>query len=251
MMAQLVYKHSAEDVINDETLCRTYYDAKICRNPTITQTNNLAYTSETVVKQCYKLARILHETLTKANITYWMSGGTLLGCLRHKGLIPWDDDVDVCVYKEDMVKIEQILTPFLKDHDCSIVDSPGFGYKVFHNSDSEKIPGNPFNLRYPFADIFVMERKGDMCQFFEEKGRVVYPQMYFKNKDVENGKPRLYGDVYLNCIANPEEYLRRNYGEDWYTKGATHNLDHMNNVFMKPLRFELNQEHYKPAKPFR
>ena len=250
-MAQRVFKHNSGDDIKDENLCRTYYEAHVCTNKTISQTNHFAYTNEIVVKRVYKLARILHNTLTKAKITYWACGGTLLGCLRHGGLIPWDDDVDFCIYKEDMVKIEQILAPFLNDNDCTIVDSAGFGYQVFHNSDSVKIPGNPFNLRYPFADIFVMEKKGDMCQFFEEKGRMVYPQMYFNNKDIENRKPRLYGDIYLNCIANPEEYLKRNYGEEWYTQGATHNLDHMNDVFLKPVRFQLRQEHYEPAKPFR
>lgn len=35
-------------------------------------------------------------------VTYWVDSGTLLGTVRHRGPIPWDDDVDVCMLQDDL-----------------------------------------------------------------------------------------------------------------------------------------------------
>lgn len=50
----------------------------------------------------------------KHKLTYWLDSGTLLGAVRHQGIIPWDDDIDVCLPAEDYVKILQILLEYSK-----------------------------------------------------------------------------------------------------------------------------------------
>lgn len=57
------------------------------------------------------------------NIHYSLSGGTLLGAVRHKGLIPWDDDVDVFMSRPEFEKLDNIF----KETDSFVWVSPTNG----------------------------------------------------------------------------------------------------------------------------
>ena len=48
-----------------------------------------------------EMAKVFHKFCQENDIKYYMLGGTMLGAIRHKGFIPWDDDIDFGVPRKD------------------------------------------------------------------------------------------------------------------------------------------------------
>ena len=78
------------------------------------------------------------KTCREHNIHYSMSGGTLIGAIRHRGFIPWDDDIDIMLTREDYNRLI-----------CSIQEKFNNGerrYKILtHDIDHD--------FKFPYAKV--------------------------------------------------------------------------------------------------
>ena len=131
-----------------------------------------------IMQKCdAELLKILDRICKKYNLTYWLDFGTLLGAYRHKGFIPWDDDMDVSMLREDYNKLIPILKSELHKYDFDIEESNGrigFGYQ--HNQTGiwcDIFPVDYFKVdEYSESNIDILKSK-----------IAKYRKFYIKNKE--------------------------------------------------------------------
>lgn len=72
------------------------------------------------IKKLHKVdVDILKEVVSicdKNNLKYYIIGGTLLGAVRHKGFIPWDDDIDLGIPRDDYEKFLNLAPKYLSQN---------------------------------------------------------------------------------------------------------------------------------------
>lgn len=66
-------------------------------------------------KHLYVLYKEVDELCRKHNIDYQLAGGTLIGAIRHRGFIPWDDDMDITMTRNNWEKFVEVCKTELPD----------------------------------------------------------------------------------------------------------------------------------------
>ena len=110
-----------------------------------------------------ELLQHIHTVCEENSIRYTLAFGTLLGAVRHQGFIPWDDDIDICMPREDYKRFVKAFTSL--DGRYYILDSQSSEY--YYNNMGRACDGamilrmsgkeDIFNLG-AFVDIFLLDR---------------------------------------------------------------------------------------------
>ena len=184
--------------------------------------------------------KIIDSILSKNNIPYFVDGGTALGCMRHRGFIPGDKDIDIGVNIDDIDSILKLKTDLLekglhlefwsdykgiRDIECEdcksymesykgddFIDSlnygknkNGFFFKVLKKKDGVNI--NCVDI-FPYKKYRDTELYKPTCYLKEQEGLD-----YYIRKINDKMKIRFEGMDVPIC-TNMSEYLKIVYGEN-------------------------------------
>ena len=186
--------------------------------------------SEAKIYLLYMLRKIFDITESE-NIPIYASGGTCLGMMRHKGIIPWDDDIDLMIFRKDYEKFVKACEKNLKS---PIVIRTRENDK-FHCEEFAKIcllddDGNYTDLS---IDIFELDETNPERKKFREFQSFCLKRLYFIKK-------------YKATLAGKGEYrpgsLKAKIGVGFFARIFTFNF--IEKCFYKLIMGEKKQGDY-------
>ena len=204
------------------------------------------------IDQIYDLLQIVDRLMREQNIEYSMDGGTLLGAIRHKGIIPHDDDGDLIMmerYKERFLD----LIPRLNAMGIIVQDGGLEALKLTFNADTLRQRYDISEKEAANLDIFIMKEDLDgmirpKADFYKHQ----FPREYFPCQELQNLLDYPFGPpekrLFLKGPAEPMRYLKTFYGPECFEYAMqTHS-----HIQLGPMAFPIlnfSKTRYKIVNP--
>ena len=175
-----------------------------------------------------ELLRKATTVLGEHHIDMILICGSLLGLIRHKGVIPWDDDIDVMISnnsKDEFHSLENVL----KTKNIGMVKQTPHTTKLFPMA-GKKVPGTDW--KWPFIDVFFYQIEGRKIKIQETNnsmfGKIIgYNTTHILDeKDVFPLKNNLFEGIPVNLPNNSDKVLNEFYGSDWETTCVSSSYNH-------------------------
>lgn len=126
-----------------------------------------------------------HDYCVSNNLTYYVLGGTMLGAIRHKGFIPWDDDLDVGMPRGDYEKFVR-MTKNKKYNDFVVegIDTDNrdfyYGYAKVYDTKSVLVENTRYKIkRGLYIDVFPLDGAGDKKEDIDKIFQPIYKRYQF------------------------------------------------------------------------
>lgn len=141
--------------------------------------NNYRQVSETERRKITLIILDEVDSFCRANnLKYFISYGTLLGAIRHKGFIPWDDDLDITMPLPDMLKLKKEYKSDLFKF-CDVDTEPYYpypfgrmAYKPTFRIEGKVCETYGVNIDvYPVVGIY--DQKGKIEEFFADANKIL------------------------------------------------------------------------------
>lgn len=160
-----------------------------------------------------KLLEDVGRSLDRADISWWIDYGTVLGYVRHGGLIPWDKDTDLGILAEDRDKLLDLRPEFERMGYYPTYAPPRRGQR-FRTGDRVKVRLSKLN--HTNVDIFIWEdRPGGMLDRINYIGADLFKGRATKRDMILPLGRGEWDGLEVSIPADPEGLCLHRYGPGW------------------------------------